>query len=580
MAGLLENGRYPGVFYSRRLASVPRGQFAVPWWYRDAFELHPAAGQHTFLRFRGVLSRADAWVNGTKVASRRTLQGAYSELELDVTGLVRDGANALALEGLPERRGRARRAHAQHGRLEPRRARRQHGPAVRPADRAGRSGLAARRARAAAHRGRSRSLATDREGGDPQQHGRAGDRRAQRLDHARRHADRARPTRAHRGARDGARILRTRRRAAPRALVAVPDGQPTPLPSGPRRRGRRRHERFGGGGLRHPPRDLASDAGAPRDVRRERLSPVRDQRPAVRGAGRRLVAGDVPALLACRHRRPARLREGSRAERDPLRGEPAPRGHVRAAGPGGHPRPARLAVLQPLGAGLGSLDARAARERAQPGRARRNPAARPRERPRVLPGERRGAGSRQGGPLPRGVPSGRLDPAPDRVGRVQALGEARPFGLEGGAVQLGPPGVLVGVRPGDGRGRRLHERRRRVRLRHGGERGRVDSDAATRSTASSRRGISASCGTRARCTGWAPVPRSSTRAPTAATPRSAGWASSTRRCGTATATGRGSPPTSARPRPRATRSPAHSSRPPSGRRTIAPTPARASSTGS
>jgi hypothetical protein len=105
LAGLLENGRYPGVFYSRRLTSVPRGQFAVPWWYRDAFELHPAAGAHTFLRMRGVLSRADLWVNGRKLADRSRLQGAYSEIELDVTGLVRDGPNALALEVFPNDAG-------------------------------------------------------------------------------------------------------------------------------------------------------------------------------------------------------------------------------------------------------------------------------------------------------------------------------------------------------------------------------------------------------------------------------------------------------------------------------------------
>ncbi len=68
MAGLLEHGRYPGIFYSSRLASVSQKQFAVPWWYRDAFELHPVAGQHTFLRMRGVLSRADLWLNGRKLA--------------------------------------------------------------------------------------------------------------------------------------------------------------------------------------------------------------------------------------------------------------------------------------------------------------------------------------------------------------------------------------------------------------------------------------------------------------------------------------------------------------------------------
>ena len=58
MAGLVENGRYPGIFYSNRLARVPTRQFAVPWWYRDSFELHPQPGQHTFLRMNGVLSRA------------------------------------------------------------------------------------------------------------------------------------------------------------------------------------------------------------------------------------------------------------------------------------------------------------------------------------------------------------------------------------------------------------------------------------------------------------------------------------------------------------------------------------------
>ena len=105
LAGLLENGRYPGIFYSQRLARVSRAQFAVPWWYRDAFELHPVAGQHTFLRMRGVLARADLWVNGRKVADRARLQGAYSEIELDVTRLVHDGANALALKVFPNDAG-------------------------------------------------------------------------------------------------------------------------------------------------------------------------------------------------------------------------------------------------------------------------------------------------------------------------------------------------------------------------------------------------------------------------------------------------------------------------------------------
>lgn len=98
MAGLLENGRYPGVLYSNNLASVPTGQFDVNWWYREALALHPRPGQHTSLIMNGVLSRANLWVNGTKVADQSELQGAYSRFEYDISPYVRDGANAIALD--------------------------------------------------------------------------------------------------------------------------------------------------------------------------------------------------------------------------------------------------------------------------------------------------------------------------------------------------------------------------------------------------------------------------------------------------------------------------------------------------
>jgi hypothetical protein len=101
MAGLLENGRYPDVFFSNNLASVDKAQFDVPWWYRDQLTVHPRTGRHTFLVMNGVSSRADLWVNGTKLADQSTLQGSYSRFEYDVTSLVHDGANALALQVYP-----------------------------------------------------------------------------------------------------------------------------------------------------------------------------------------------------------------------------------------------------------------------------------------------------------------------------------------------------------------------------------------------------------------------------------------------------------------------------------------------
>jgi exo-1,4-beta-D-glucosaminidase len=98
MAGLIENGRYPNIFFSDNLTSVPAAQFSPNWWYRNEVQLRPRRGQHTFLVMNGVLSRANLWVNGTKLADQSQLQGAYSRFEYELTPHLRDGANAIALD--------------------------------------------------------------------------------------------------------------------------------------------------------------------------------------------------------------------------------------------------------------------------------------------------------------------------------------------------------------------------------------------------------------------------------------------------------------------------------------------------
>ncbi|MCO5969756.1 glycoside hydrolase family 2 protein [Actinoallomurus soli] len=98
MAGLLENGRYPNVFFSDNLAKVPTDQFTPNWWYREQLTVHPRRDGRTVLIMNGVLGTADLWVNGIKVADRSQLQGAYGRFEYDITPYVRDGQNAIALD--------------------------------------------------------------------------------------------------------------------------------------------------------------------------------------------------------------------------------------------------------------------------------------------------------------------------------------------------------------------------------------------------------------------------------------------------------------------------------------------------
>ena len=80
-------------------AMEPTSAFAVPWWYHTTFRV-PAAmkGKRILLHFDGINYRANIWLNGKRLADSSTIAGTYRRAELDVTDVVRDGANALAVE--------------------------------------------------------------------------------------------------------------------------------------------------------------------------------------------------------------------------------------------------------------------------------------------------------------------------------------------------------------------------------------------------------------------------------------------------------------------------------------------------
>jgi exo-1,4-beta-D-glucosaminidase len=83
------------------LLPMPRDSpYKVSWWYRKAFDLPPStSGRSVWLHFNGINYRANIWVNGSRIASRDAVAGAFRRYEFDVTPLVRPGAhNAVAVE--------------------------------------------------------------------------------------------------------------------------------------------------------------------------------------------------------------------------------------------------------------------------------------------------------------------------------------------------------------------------------------------------------------------------------------------------------------------------------------------------
>ncbi|MFF1820198.1 carbohydrate-binding protein [Kribbella sp. NPDC058245] len=99
-AGLLQNNKYPDPFFSTNMKNVDKAQFTVPWWYRSELQLADT-GQRTYLDFSGVLSRADVWVNGVRVADKNQVVGAYTRNDLDITSQVHAGSNTIALKVYP-----------------------------------------------------------------------------------------------------------------------------------------------------------------------------------------------------------------------------------------------------------------------------------------------------------------------------------------------------------------------------------------------------------------------------------------------------------------------------------------------
>jgi exo-1,4-beta-D-glucosaminidase len=106
LAALVRNGKYPDPFFGLNLEGIDPGQFKQPWWYRTEFTLdrRSAAGSVRVV-LEGINYSADVWLNGQRVAARSDVVGAFRMFDLDVSGRVLKGVNALAIEVFPPQPG-------------------------------------------------------------------------------------------------------------------------------------------------------------------------------------------------------------------------------------------------------------------------------------------------------------------------------------------------------------------------------------------------------------------------------------------------------------------------------------------
>jgi exo-1,4-beta-D-glucosaminidase len=106
MTALVANGRYPDLYLGTNLADVNTDQFKGAWWYRTEFEVSAEeAAKVARLQFAGINYAADIWINGEQLAARDVIVGAFRVQQLDVSGRLVAGRNALAVAVYPPQPG-------------------------------------------------------------------------------------------------------------------------------------------------------------------------------------------------------------------------------------------------------------------------------------------------------------------------------------------------------------------------------------------------------------------------------------------------------------------------------------------
>lgn len=92
---LVDQGVYPEPTYGLNNMAIPDTLCRMDWWYRVTFDLPPnSIEKHIRLLFNGINYRAEVYLNSKKLGN---IDGAFIRGEYDVTGLVKEKGNVLAV---------------------------------------------------------------------------------------------------------------------------------------------------------------------------------------------------------------------------------------------------------------------------------------------------------------------------------------------------------------------------------------------------------------------------------------------------------------------------------------------------
>ncbi|MDF1756876.1 MAG: glycoside hydrolase family 2 TIM barrel-domain containing protein [Legionellaceae bacterium] len=97
---LVQNGVYKNILDGLTLKTINPEPFTKPWWYRTRFDINTLA-KNSQLKINGVNYRADIWLNGKKIATKKNIYGPFRQFQIDVSSYLQPGTNVLAMKVYP-----------------------------------------------------------------------------------------------------------------------------------------------------------------------------------------------------------------------------------------------------------------------------------------------------------------------------------------------------------------------------------------------------------------------------------------------------------------------------------------------
>ncbi len=100
----VQNEIYEDIYFGDNIRKIPEEDYQQAWWFRNVIRLERIDSDFE-LQFDGINYKANIWLNGNLLADTSTVDNAFKQYRYNVSSLLIEGENILAVQVFPPKAG-------------------------------------------------------------------------------------------------------------------------------------------------------------------------------------------------------------------------------------------------------------------------------------------------------------------------------------------------------------------------------------------------------------------------------------------------------------------------------------------